>query len=250
MFVWTSICAFILDISIYIQSDVSTHTTLEDWSACGILVHTLLHFRSMLLSGFILTECTIILEEEGPSIWWDLYLVGIFIFLTSNVLDSWSRYCDSWTITQHMHLSFSHRLMPCTKLRTVFTCQWWSWPCGFTCRDSFHVRNVALLWALPTPQIILTVGRDRALPHPVSKCKSWTLSFQVQYELGCKTHKMSKWSCMPYWLCWKSNLDWCLYSKQPVQSHCGMSHFGVYSKLQAFPYTTYINISLLRRVFR
>lgn len=25
--------------------------------------------------------------------------------------------------------------------------------------------------------------------------------FKFQYELGCKTHKRSKWSCMPSWLC-------------------------------------------------
>ena len=50
-------------------------------------------------------------------------------------------------------------------------------------------RYIALLWTLPTPKTILTVGLKRTLFHPHSNFKSQRLLFQVP---GSEFNEMQK----------------------------------------------------------
>ena len=71
-------------------------------------------------------------------------------------------------------------------------------------------------WALPTPEIYLTIGSNQELSHLGSSCESHKLSFHVsELELRCKGHRRSKWWFSNSWsdcidafkLCSQLNLE-------------------------------------------
>ena len=76
-------------------------------------------------------------------------------------------------------------------------CVWFDWNCFLTKLHAPIIENsryVPLLWALPSPQTISTVGTAQELSHSVSHYKSRRLSFQVsESKQRCKSHESSKW---------------------------------------------------------
>ena len=91
-------------------------------------------------------------------------------------------------------------------------------------------------WALPTPEIYLTIGSNQELSHLGSSCESRKLSFHVsELELRCIAHRRSKWWFSNSWsdcidafkLCSQLNLEWWMYIEHRVESHCNTCLFGV-----------------------
>ena len=62
--------------------------------------------------------------------------------------------------------------------------------------------HVALVWALPTPQLMPTVGSRRISPHLVSNRESREWKFQVpRSELVCKSYGSWKWRPVSFIIC-------------------------------------------------
>lgn len=56
-----------------------------------------------------------------------------------------------------------------------------------------QLKYVAIMWALTTPQTILTVESNWELSQVGSNCKPWKLSFEFsELELSCRSQRRSK----------------------------------------------------------
>lgn len=63
-----------------------------------------------------------------------------------------------------------------------------------------QLRYVAIMWALTTPQTILTVESNWGSSQVGSNCKPWKLSFEFsELELSCRSQRRSKWRYSSSW---------------------------------------------------